>query len=66
VAGEDYPATYRGFVAMFPDDEACLRYVEELRSGLTGSHVRPAAPRASHGERHGAASCVGSAVARPA
>jgi transposase-like protein len=31
VAGEDYPATYRGFVAMFPDDEACLRYVEELR-----------------------------------
>lgn len=31
MAGEDYPATYREFVAMFPDDEACLRYVEELR-----------------------------------
>ena len=31
MAGEDYPATYRGFVAMFPDDVACLRYLEELR-----------------------------------
>lgn len=31
MAGEDYPATYREFVAMFPDDEACLRYVAKLR-----------------------------------
>jgi transposase-like protein len=31
VAGEDYPDTYRGFVDMFPDDEACLRYIERLR-----------------------------------
>ncbi|MDZ4179842.1 MAG: IS1595 family transposase, partial [Coriobacteriia bacterium] len=31
VAGEDYPDTYRGFVEMFPDDEACLRYIERLR-----------------------------------
>ena len=28
VAGEDYPDSYRGFVEMFPDDEACLRYIE--------------------------------------
>lgn len=31
MAGVDYPATYRGFVVMFPDDEACLRYLEKLR-----------------------------------
>ena len=31
VAGEDYPDTYRAFVEMFPDDEACLRYIERLR-----------------------------------
>ncbi len=31
VAGEDYPDTYRRFVGMFPDDEACLRYIERLR-----------------------------------
>ena len=31
VAGEDYPDSYRGFVEMFPDDEACLRYIERLR-----------------------------------
>lgn len=31
VAGVDYPDTYRGFVEMFPDDEACLRYIERLR-----------------------------------
>lgn len=30
-AGQDYPATYRGFVEMFPDDAACLRYLERLR-----------------------------------
>jgi len=31
VAGHDYPQTYREFVGMFPDDEACLRYLEQLR-----------------------------------
>jgi len=31
IAGIDYPATYRGFVEMFPGEEACLRYVEALR-----------------------------------
>jgi hypothetical protein len=31
VAGEDHPDSYRGFVEMFPDDEACLRYLESLR-----------------------------------
>ncbi len=31
LAGEHYPATYRGFVEMFPADAACLRYLEALR-----------------------------------
>jgi transposase-like protein len=31
VAGRDYPGTYRGFGKMFPDDEACLAYLEALR-----------------------------------
>lgn len=31
VAGRDYPRTYREFVAMFPDQEACLAYLEHLR-----------------------------------
>jgi transposase-like protein len=31
VAGQDYPRTYRDFVTMFPDDEACVRYIERLR-----------------------------------
>ena len=31
LAGQDYPSTYRGFVEMFPDDDACLRYIELLR-----------------------------------
>lgn len=31
MAGVDYPTTYRDFVGMFPDDEACLRYLEALR-----------------------------------
>ena len=31
VAGQDYPRTYREFVVMFPDEEACLRYIEGLR-----------------------------------
>jgi transposase-like protein len=31
VAGLDYPSTYREFVAMFPDQEACLAYIEHLR-----------------------------------
>lgn len=31
VAGRDYPNTYREFVKMFPDDEACMTYLEHLR-----------------------------------
>ncbi len=31
VAGTDYPATYRGFVERFPDEAACLGYLEVLR-----------------------------------
>ena len=31
VAGRDYPRTYREFVEMFPDDEACATYLEQLR-----------------------------------
>jgi transposase-like protein len=30
-AGVDYPRLYREFVEWFPDDEACLTYLEELR-----------------------------------
>lgn len=31
MAGRDYPRTYREFVEMFPNDEACESYLEELR-----------------------------------
>lgn len=31
VAGRDYPRTYREFVKMFPDEEACAAYLEQLR-----------------------------------
>lgn len=31
VAGRDYPRTYREFVDMFPDEEACAAYLEHLR-----------------------------------
>ena len=31
VAGTDYQATYRNFIEMFPDDDACLGYAEALR-----------------------------------
>ena len=31
MAGQDYPRTYREFVRMFPDDPACVAYVERLR-----------------------------------
>jgi len=31
VAGHDYPRTYREFVEMFPDDQACACYFERLR-----------------------------------
>ncbi len=36
VAGRDYPRSYREFVGMFPDDEACAAFLEQLRwsSGL--------------------------------
>lgn len=30
-AGRDYPRTYREFVNMFPDAEACTSYLEQLR-----------------------------------
>ena len=30
-AGRDYPRTYREFVQMFPDDEACAAYLTQLR-----------------------------------
>lgn len=30
-AGVDYPRLYREFVEWFPDDEACLTYLEKLR-----------------------------------
>lgn len=38
VAGVDYPRNYHEFVAWFPDDAACLRYLERLRWGQ-GRHV---------------------------
>ncbi len=31
VAGRKFPRTYREFVEMFPDDEACATYLEQLR-----------------------------------
>jgi transposase-like protein len=31
VAGEDYPSTWSEFLAWFPDDEACSRYLQRLR-----------------------------------
>lgn len=31
VAGRDYPNTYREFVMMFPDNEACAKYLRKLR-----------------------------------
>lgn len=31
IAGRDYPDTYRGFVDMFPDDTACVKYLAKLR-----------------------------------
>jgi transposase-like protein len=33
VAGVDYPRTHHELVAWFPDDAACLRYLERLRWG---------------------------------
>ena len=33
VAGVDYPRNYHELVAWFPDDAACLRYLERLRWG---------------------------------
>ena len=40
VAGRDYPRTYREFVKMFPDEEACAAYLEQLR--WSGGLVCPA------------------------
>lgn len=31
VAGQDYPNTYREFVTMFPDNDACSKYLRKLR-----------------------------------
>jgi hypothetical protein len=33
VAGVDYPRNYQELLAWFPDDRACLRYLERLRWG---------------------------------
>jgi len=33
VAGVDYPRDYHGLLSWFPDDGACLRYLERLRWG---------------------------------
>ena len=55
VAGRDYPRTYRKFVEMFPDDEACVRYLERLRwpEGFScpACGVRGEPWRASRGRR---------------
>lgn len=55
VAGHDYPRTYREFVGMFPDDEACVRYLEQLRwpDGFVcpACGVRDEPWRASRGRR---------------
>ena len=40
VAGRDYPRTYREFVAMFPDNQACAGYLQTLR--WPGGFVCPA------------------------
>ena len=31
IAGQDYPRTYREFVTMFPKNEACASYLQQLR-----------------------------------
>ena len=31
MAGRDYPRSYREFVEMFPEEEACVAYLEQLR-----------------------------------
>jgi predicted RNA-binding Zn-ribbon protein involved in translation (DUF1610 family) len=31
LAGQDYPRTHREFVTMFPNNEACLSYLQQLR-----------------------------------
>lgn len=31
IAGQDYPRTYREFVTMFPNNEACASYLQQLR-----------------------------------
>ena len=31
IAGQDYPRTYREFVTMFPNNEACALYLQQLR-----------------------------------
>ena len=40
MAGRDYPRTYREFVKMFRDEEACRAYLEQLR--WSGGFVCPA------------------------
>lgn len=46
VAGRDYPRTYREFVAMYPDEEACAAWLEQLRwpSGFVCPKCDTAAP----------------------
>lgn len=31
IAGKDYPRNYRVFIAMFPNNDACIKYLEKLR-----------------------------------
>ena len=50
VAGRDYPRTYREFVGMFPDDEACAAYLEGLR--WPGGFICPACAGAVTPWRH--------------
>lgn len=44
VAGRDYPRSYREFVEMFHDDEACAAYLEKLR--WSSGFICPACGRA--------------------
>ena len=45
VAGRDYPRSYREFVEMFHDDEACAAYLEQLR--WSSGFICPACGRAA-------------------
>ena len=46
VAGRDYPRTYREFVEMYPDDDVCAAWLEQLRwpTGFVCPKCETAAP----------------------